>query len=340
MFTGKTRNMLDHSRRVFIQGLIAAAATGTGMSLVSRAAAQAQSSLPPLPAVDPIVESLQVISTGHEWSEGPVWVGGENGYLLFTDVPGNTIHRWDGRSTTVFLRPSGYAGTPVPSTIREGGANGLALGRGGLVIADSGNRCISVIDLATRRRTVIVDRYQGKRFNSPNDVVVASNGDIYFTDPPYGLAGIADSALRELPFTGVFRITPDNQLHLITDALFPNGIALSPDQHTLYSTDREGWIAIDLDAQWRPAGQRVLVASSSIGGGGDGMKTDASGNLWCSGPGGVHVFSRAGQRIGQVRVEGRTSNCAFGPGGYIYITNAQRVVRGKISERFARTAGA
>lgn len=334
--------MLDHSRRGFIQGLISAAATASGMSLVPRAAAttQAQPTPSPLTEVDPVVDRLQIISTGHEWTEGPLWVGDENGYLLFTDVPGNTIHRWDKHSTSVFLRPSGYAGTPVPSTIREGGANGLALGRGGLVIADSGNRCVSVIDLETRRRTVIVDRYRGKRFNSPNDLLVASSGDIYFTDPPYGLAGVVDSPLRELTFTGVFRITPDNQVHLITDALFPNGVALSPDQRTLYSTDRTGWIAIELDTESRPARQRVLVASASIGGGGDGMKTDASGNLWCSGPGGVHVFSRTGRRIGQIRVEGRISNCAFGADGYIYITNAQQVVRGKISERFARIASA
>ncbi|WP_161815338.1 SMP-30/gluconolactonase/LRE family protein [Steroidobacter agaridevorans] len=308
------------------------------MSLVCHAAAVQAQSAPPLAEVDPVVDSLQIISTGHEWTEGPLWVGDQNGYLLFSDVPGNTIHRWDGHSTAVFLRPSGYAGTPIPSTIREGGSNGLALGRGGLLIADSGNRCVSAIDLETRQRTVLVDRYRGRRFNSPNDLLVANNGDIYFTDPPYGLAGVVDSPLRELTFTGVFRITPDNQVHLITDALFPNGIALSPDQRTLYATDRTGWIAIELDAQSQAARRSVLVASSSVGGGGDGMKTDASGNLWCSGPGGVHVFSRLGHPIGHIRVAGRTSNCAFGADGYIYITNAQQVVRGKISERFARIA--
>ena len=279
-------------------------------------------------------EELQLISTGHTWSEGPVWVGGADGYLLFSDVPQNVIHRWDGRVSAPFIQPSGYAGPPMPTVIREGGANGLALGRGGLLIADSGNRCISVIDLATRRRRVIADRYQGKRFNSPNDLVVAANGDIFLTDPPHGLVGGLDSPLREQAITGVFRITPDNQVHLIADNLSPNGIALAPDGRTVYSTDRTGWVAISLDAQSRPTGQRLLVDRTALGGGGDGMKTDTSGNLWFTGPGGVHVYAPTGERLGMIPVTGSRSNCCFGPGGMIYITTGTGVARARLKPAF------
>ena len=132
----------------------------------------------------------------------------------------------------------------------------------------------------------------------------------------------------------MYRITPDNQLHLITDALFPNGIALSPDARTLYATDRTGWVAIELDAQARPVGRRLFVASAALGGGGDGMKTDAHGNLWFTGPGGVHVYAPSGARLGMIPVAGARSNCAFGPGGHIYITSRDKVVRGRLNPAF------
>ena len=135
-----------------------------------------------------------------------------------------------------------------------------------LLIADSGTRVLARVDLATRQKTVVAESYQGKRFNSPNDLVVARNGAVYFTDPPYGLAGVQKSPLRELTYTGVFRVTPDNQVHLIADNLSPNGIALSPDNRTLYATDNSGWVAIDLDGSGMPIGQRQFVASESVGG--------------------------------------------------------------------------
>ena len=198
------------------------------------AAAQAPTSPVSFPGIpNPLEGGVEVIATGYIWSEGPVWVGGEDGHLLFSDVPGNAIFSWDGKRTTVFIAPSGYQGFPIPASLREAGSNGLALGRGGLLIADSGTRVLARIDLATRQRAVLAESYQGKRFNSPNDLVVARNGDVYFTDPPFGLAGAQKSALRELTYTGVFRLTPDNRVHLITDKLSPNGIALSPDN--LYS---------------------------------------------------------------------------------------------------------
>lgn len=281
------------------------------------------------PLLDP-----EVISAGHTWTEGPVWWP-DGKQLLFSDVPGNAISSWDGRTTTVFLSPSGYAGTPMPEVIREGGSNGLALGRGGLLLADSGNRCVSVLDFQSRRRTVLASHYQGKRLNSPNDLVVARNGDIYFTDPPYGLVGVNDSPHRELNFTGVFRITTDNQLQLVAENLFPNGIGLSPDNRILYVTDRSGWVAIDLDANGAPVGQRLFMPAETVGGRGDGLKVDHAGRLWCSGPGGIHVFSREGRHIGHSPLAGRVSNCAFGPGGVLFVTNSERVLRARIAPDFA-----
>lgn len=305
---------------------------GTGLSAPSRSLQAAATVAQPVP--NPLVD-VAVISTGHKWTEGPVWWPGEGGRLLFSDVPGNAISSWDGRTTSAFLKPSGYAGLPMPDHIREGGSNGLALGRGGLLLADSGNRCVSVLDLATRQRTVLASVWQTKRLNSPNDLLVARNGDVYFTDPPYGLKGVLESPLRELPFTGVFRIDAQNQLHLVADNLFPNGIALSPDERVLYVTDRSGWVAIDLDAQGAPTAQRLFVPSDVVGGRGDGMKCDKAGRLWCSGPGGIHVFSSSGEHIGHAPLEGRVSNCAFGPEATLFITNSDRVLRAKIVPSFA-----
>jgi len=325
-------------RRSFLRVAGSSVVVGAGSVLsASAVSAQAPQAAPPsFPGVaNPLEGTVDVIAAGYIWTEGPVWVGGEQGHLLFSDVPGNAIYAWDGKRTTPFLAPSGYQGFPIPESLREAGSNGLALGRGGLLLADSGTRAIVRVDLATRQRTIIADAYQSKRFNSPNDMVLARNGDIYLTDPPYGLTGVQKSPLRELTYTGVFRITPDNQVHLIADNLFPNGIALSPDNRTLYATDNAGWIAIDLNASGMPTGQRTFVASASVGGArGDGMKADSAGNIWTSGRGGIYVFSPKGEHIGFLPITGRVSNCAFGPGRSLYVTNDTQIVRARIRADF------
>lgn len=309
---------------------------GAGTMMARSAAAQRGAGPVSFPTVaNPIDGEVEVIASGYIWTEGPVWVGDEQGHLLFSDVPGNTIYSWNGKVTTAFLAPSGLRDFPIPASIREAGSNGLALGRGGLLLADSGTRAIARVDMATREKTILADSYDGKRLNSPNDLVLARNGDIYFTDPPYGLAGVQKSPLRELPYTGVFRMTSDNRVHLIADNLFPNGVALSPDNRTLYATDNAGWIAIDLDGSGSPTGQRTHVASESVGGArGDGMKVDAAGNIWTSGRGGIYVFSPKGEHIGFAPISGRVSNCAFGPGRYLYVTNDTQVVRIRIRADF------
>ena len=224
---------MQAGRRAFLS-VVGASVVAAAAHVARTAAAQTPPAPPNFPGIaNPLDGEVEVIASGYIWTEGPVWVGEEGGHLLFSDVPGNAIFSWDGKRTTAFLAPSGYQGFPIPASLREAGSNGLALGRGGLLLADSGTRAIVRVDLGTRQRTVVAESYDGKRFNSPNDLVVARNGDVYLTDPPYGLAGIQKSPLRELSFTGVFRITPDDQVHLIADSLFPNGIALSQDNRTL-----------------------------------------------------------------------------------------------------------
>ena len=323
---------MNAGRRSFLRVAGGSMVLATGRA-TRATAAQAPVSFPGI--ANPLEGNVETIATGYIWTEGPVWVGGDEGRLLFSDVPGNAIYMWDGKRTTPFLAPSGYQGFPIPDSLREPGSNGLALGRGGLLLADSGTRAVVRVDLATRQRTIIADGYQGKRFNSPNDLVLARNGDLYLTDPPYGLTGTQKSPLRELTYTGVFRIAPDNQVHLIADNLFPNGIALSPDNRTLYATDNAGWVAIDLNPSGVPTGQRSFVASESVGGArGDGMKADSAGNIWTSGRGGIYVFSPKGQHIGFAPIAGRVSNCAFGPGRYLYVTNDTQVVRARIRADF------
>ncbi len=280
------------------------------------------------PALDRLVAAdarIEKLGEGFTWSEGPVWVE-EGRYLLFSDVPANKMYRWsetDGIS--VFLDPSGYDG-PDPGAFREAGSNGLIRGpRGTILMADHGNRAVARLDLATKQKTFLAARYGGKRFNSPNDLVLASNGAIFFTDPPYGLTGLNQSPLKEIPFNGIYRLDPDGTLSLVDDSMtFPNGIILSPDERTLYvansDPERPIWMAYSLDAEGRVTGKRVFADSSAdvrtgLRGLPDGMAIDREGNLFATGPGGVHVFAPDGRRLGLIDTGTAVANCAFGEDG-------------------------
>lgn len=285
------------------------------------------------PALDALIDADAVVEKvfdGLTWSEGPCWIGGPDGHLLISDVPGNVIHRWsaaDGLSP--WLAPSGYEG-PADPGLREPGTNGLILARGGLVAADSGGRRIVRIDLETRVKTPLCTNYKGRRFNSPNDLVLAPDGAIYFTDPPYGLTGVLDSPLRELPYTGVFRLAPDNSVALIDDGVMPNGIGLSPDGRALYATDRRGWVTWHLDPDGHPGQRRThidRVASGILGG--DGLKVDSAGNLWASSRDGVSIF-QDGRRIGIITSDDVISNCELAADGHLYMSSNHAVVRVKI----------
>ncbi|MGC4250691.1 MAG: SMP-30/gluconolactonase/LRE family protein [Sphingobium sp.] len=293
------------------------------------------------PALDALIDAgarVETIADGFSWSEGPVWVGGRDGYLLASDPRDNVIRQWSPqKGLRDWLRPSGYAGADA-DRFREPGSNGLFLGRGGLVVADSGNRCIGHIDLKTGRKTVIADRFEGKRFNSPNDLCVSPvDGAIYFTDPPWGLKDVEKSSDREMDYTGVFRIGPDNGVSLIGKYVMPNGIGISPDGRTLYHTDGEiGWVAHSLDAQGRSIDQRPFLdreAEKIEGPTGDSLKVDQAGNVWLSGLDGLSIVTPQGKRIGIIRGDDFISNCEIGADGHLYMTCNHKLARVKVKAR-------
>lgn len=294
------------------------------------------------PALDAVIDPaspVEVIATGYRWAEGPVWVR-RGGYLLFSDVPANTVHQWQpGKGAAPFLQPSGLAGPVLPG-IREAGANGLAIDRAGaLVMADSGTRAIARVDLATKRKTILADRFAGKRFNSCNDLAIAADGAIYFTDPPYGLADGDASPLKELAFNGVYRLTPGGSIDLIDRSLRrPNGIALSPKEDRLYvacSDEAAPEIRVyDLDARGlAPDGGRRLVKftdehARGLPGLPDGMKVSRSGHLFASGPGGIYVIAADGRKLGLIATGKAVANCAFGEDGRtLFMTSSDSIAR-------------
>ena len=297
------------------------------------------------PSLDALIDAsaqAEIVMDGFTWSEGPLWVGGADGALYNSDPRANSITRWNERDgKAVWLAPSGYQSDAAAAGLREPGTNGLALGPAGIIAADSGTRAIVQIDLRTKKRTVIVDKFEGKRFNSPNDVVIsAADGSMFFTDPPYGLAGGLDSDRREMDYTGVFRLGRDGKLSLIGKYTMPNGIALSPDGRTLYHTDAKiGWVAHALDANGRSLSEKPFVdlAAEKVTASGDGMKMDANGNLWASSRDGLSIFNARGKRIGIVRLEGIVSNCDFGGDGNLYMTSNHQVGRIRVKARKIRT---
>jgi gluconolactonase len=286
---------------------------------------------------------IEVISSGFEWAEGPIWVK-DGGYLLFSDIPRNRIMKWkEGVGSTLFMMPSGYTG--VIDYGAEPGSNGLTLDpQGRLVACEHGDRRISRLERGGGKRT-LTDNYQGKRLNSPNDLVYKSNGDLYFTDPPYGLPRHENDPMRELEWFGVYRLSKDGQMTLLTKEMTrPNGLAFSPDEKTLYvaqSDDAKAiWMAFPVNADGTLGTGRVFADVTSMvkthPGLPDGMKIDSKGNLWATGPGGVHVFAPDGKRLGRIETGERTANCAWGDdGSTLYITADMYLCRIKTKARGA-----
>ncbi len=271
----------------------------------------------------PATAKIEVLAAGFEWSEGPVWIAKDRS-LLFSDIPNNRINRWrEGEGISVFMEPSGYTGEE-PFTGLEPGTNGLMLdSQERLVMCCHGDRAVKRIE-SDGSLTVLVSHYGDKRLNSPNDMIFHSSGDLYFTDPPYGLPKRYEDPARELDWCGVYRIRPDGDLQLLTKVMTrPNGIALSPDEKTLYvaQSDRSDpiWRAFDIKANGELGDHRILFdASDTIGklpGGPDGMVVDQDGRLWATGPGGVLVISPAGKLLGRLNTGERTANCTFGEDG-------------------------
>jgi gluconolactonase len=272
---------------------------------------------------------IEVLSTGYVWSEGPVWVKKE-GFLLFSDVPANTVYKWTQKEGAVpFLKPSGYTGLGFWSN--EPGSNGLIINsEGELVSAEHGDRRISAMPLSGGGKRTIADKFEGKKLNSPNDLVQHSSGAYYFTDPPYGLASQQDTdPKKEQKLNGVYRVAADGTITMVVkDLRRPNGLAFSHDEKLLYVAQSDGQapviMAYPVHADGSLGAGKELFNCKSLAplrGGPDGLKVDKQGNIWSTGPGGVIVLNAQGKLLGRIETGEATANCAFGDdGSTLYIT--------------------
>lgn len=291
-----------------------------------------------LDAVIDVNSPIEVLATGYKWAEGPVWVK-KGGYLLFNDVPSNVCYKWQKGKVTKFLDPSGLAG-PIPPAIREAGANGMTIdAKGDLIMADSGTRAIARVDLKTRKKTILADKSEGKRFNSCNDVALHGNGTIYFTDPPYGLAEGDTSPIKEIAFNGVYRLDPQGKVNLIdADLSRPNGVAVSADQQILYvamsDEKRPQVLAYPLDIEGGVSDYPKLFCdfsaelASKLPGLPDGIKASRSGHVFATGPGGVYVLAADGKKLGLISTGKATANCCFGEDGKtLFLTSSDMIAK-------------
>ena len=286
---------------------------------------------------------IEILASGFDWSEGPVWVDEING-LLFCDIPPNKIHIWKEGDTeaAVYLTPSGYT-----SDIERGGevgSNGLIINQDGkLVLCQHGDRRIASLDAPLNDPSpnykTIADKYDDKRFNSQNDVIQKSNGDYYFTDPPYGLEKQMDDPSKEIDFQGVYKSDADGNVTLLVQTMTrPNGLAFSPDEKVLYvaNSDPEKalWNAYDVQEDGTLDNERIFYNATGESGKGlpDGMKVDKSGNIYATGPGGVFVMNNNGKVLGKINTTEATSNCAFGgkDRDYLYMTCDMHLMRIKL----------
>jgi len=299
------------------------------------------------PALDALLSpdaKIEKLAEGFTWAEGPIWVAAK-GALLFSDVPENRVYRWkEGEGISVFLEPSGFTGTVYNG--RERGSNGLTLDRQDrLVLCQHGNRCVARLAADGKTFETLVDRTDGKRFSSPNDLCFDRAGNLFFTDPPYGLPS---DMKQETEFNGVYRLSKDGKLTVISRELDrPNGLALSVDEKTLYVANSHGprpiIMAYALNADGTTGPGRVfwdnteLIARTKREGAPDGLKVDTNGNLWATGPGGVLIISPEGKHLGSILTGHATANCTFGDadGHTLYLTADKTLLRIKTKAKGA-----
>lgn len=272
---------------------------------------------PALDAIVPASARIEKIGSGFEFTEGPIYM--REGYLLFSDVPGNVIRKWTPEGGAVdFRRPSGYDGTDAPKGAFIG-SNGLTCDKEGrLVICEHGNGRVTRLE-KDGKLTVLAAKYQGKRLNSPNDAVYKSDGSLYFTDPPYGFPKQDQDPKKELEFNGVYRLNPDGKLILLTKEMTrPNGLGFSPDEKYLYVANsdeaRKVWMKFEVKPDGTLREGKVLadVTSNKEDGLPDGMKLDVNGNLYGTGPGGVWIFSPEGKHLGTIKPPETPANIHWG----------------------------
>jgi gluconolactonase len=285
----------------------------------------------------------EIIAEGFDWSEGPLWVEKYN-MLLFSDIPPNTIYKWtEENGKEVYLTPSGY--TDTAKRAGEVGSNGLILDKdGNLVMCQHGDRRMAKMDAPLNapqpKFITLAGNYKGKRFSSPNDAVYNSAGELFFTDPPYGLETQDDKdPKKEIPFNGVYKVKKDGTVILLIDSITrPNGIAFFPGEQKLLvacsDPDKPNWYVWDINGDSLSNGKIFYSAAGydkSWRGLPDGFKIDKNGNVFATGPGGVYIFNSEGKKLGMIHLDEATSNCALSPDEKIlYVTNDMYVLRVKL----------
>jgi gluconolactonase len=326
------------------------------MSIVTAVLAQGPAKVEKLAAgleqIVPANATLEKVATGFTWTEGPVWV--HAGYLLFADIPANTIHKWTPTGgTSVFMKPSGWT-EATPFGGKEPGSNGMTLdSHGRLTVAGHARRNVWRLESMNphAKITVLADSYQGKKLNSPNDLVYKSDGSLYFTDPPYGLATQSDGdPQKQLTVNGVYRLdgalehapgappAHDKLRLLISDLPRPNGLAFSPGEKYLYvdcsDPQKKVWMRYVVKPDGGVTDGKLIldVSSDRRDGAPDGMKVDQKGNIYSTGPGGIWIFSPELQHLGTIDMPERTGNLAWGDadGKTLYIMASTSVYRIKL----------
>lgn len=300
---------------------------------------------PKFDALIPKGSKIEVLAGGFKWTEGPVWDKKGNA-LLFSDIPNNRVVRWSAKDGVKdFLKPSGYTGRAVFKG-PEPGSNGLTFDKDGrLILCQHGDRRVARLGKDGQSFETLADKYMGKRLNSPNDLVFAKNGDLYFTDPPYGLPGQVKDPAKELDFQGVYRLSPKGELTLLTKEMTrPNGIALSPDEKTLYvansDPDKAIWMAFPINADGTLGHGKMIhdatadVKANPEKGLPDGMKVDAKGNIFATAVNGVYVFSPDFKLLGRVVTNDKTANVGWGDDGTVlYLCTNDKLTRIKTATK-------
>ena len=291
---------------------------------------------PSFDALVPRDATLEKVANGFTFTEGPLWRA--PGVLWFSDVVGNVVRKWSPDGTvTELLRPGGYDGNSLPAGGFIGPNGMTAAANGDVLLCQHGNRRIVRVtdDL---RVTTLIDNFEGKRLNAPNDIVYRSDGMLFFTDPPYGLPRQDDDPEKDLPFNGVFKLSNGKAEVIIKDLTRPNGIAFSPDEKTLYvsnSDDRRRiWMRYDIASSGTVSSGRVFFDTTKHEDAGlpDGMKIDVHGNVWATGPSAVFVFSPDGRHLGTIKPPEDPANCGWGDDGRtLYITAETGLYRIKTS---------
>ena len=304
------------------------------------------------PGLDALISPgahIEKLKDGFGFLEGPVWIHATKpGYLLFSDIPANVIDKWtpDGKVAT-FLDKSGFAGADPGdagyqmnnghTTVTLYGSNGVTFDKQGRITwVQHGDRAVMRLE-KDGKRTVLASKYEGKRLNSPNDLVYKSDGSLYFTDPPFGLRKLADDPKKELPYAGVFLLSKGKLQVIIKDLQAPNGIAFSPDEKYLYVNDSFGkkYMRYEVQPDGTVANGKVFMdmTASKEDGVPDGMKVDRKGNIYGAGPGGVWVMSPEGKHLGTIVPLENPANLAWGDddGKTLYFTAVTGLYRLRVN---------